>query len=216
MNRPVKKLHIGCGKNVLDGWINTDINPALPGVIALDAVLPWPQEFNRVDYIFSEHMIEHFDFVDAINILINCFKSLNPGGKIRITTPDIQHLIDIFSNRHGEEYNHIDTKLKPWFSSLYYPVDQPLGTVFNTDTLPVHYLNWYVRQDRHLFIHSKETLKSIMTLAGFIDLKEYSICDSYYPEFRNLEFIGRVIDNYGTIGKEMLQKESMTIEGIKP
>jgi predicted SAM-dependent methyltransferase len=58
------KLHIGCGKHILSGWLNADNyspDPSLP-VYCFDA----SQNFQFADgtfaYVFSEHMIEHISY----------------------------------------------------------------------------------------------------------------------------------------------------------
>ena len=57
------KLHLGCGRNLLDGWINTDFNIAkFRGSDFLDVTEKFPYDDNSVDYIFSEHMIEHISY----------------------------------------------------------------------------------------------------------------------------------------------------------
>ena len=61
----VKKLHIGCGSNILDGWLNSDYYPPLASVLHLDATKRFPFEDNTFDYVFSEHVIEHIAFSGA-------------------------------------------------------------------------------------------------------------------------------------------------------
>ena len=56
----MQKLHIGCGYEILPGYLNTDSLP-LPGV---DQVLdldqfPYPFEDNTFDEVFSAHVLEH-------------------------------------------------------------------------------------------------------------------------------------------------------------
>ena len=59
------KLHLGCGKNMLPGWINTDFPPKKENILELDATKKFPFEDNSIDYVFSEHMIEHISFEDG-------------------------------------------------------------------------------------------------------------------------------------------------------
>src|SRR5215216_3456181 len=94
---PSRKLHLGCGKHSLAGWLNTDMNecPA-SSIIKLDATKPFPFEPGSFAYVFSEHMIEHIPFKDGTSMLKECFRVLQPGGKIRIATPDFRFLVNLY------------------------------------------------------------------------------------------------------------------------
>jgi hypothetical protein len=41
----VKKLNIGCGGNIVSGWLNVDAEPQ-PGAVYLDGRNPWPYPSN--------------------------------------------------------------------------------------------------------------------------------------------------------------------------
>ena len=58
---PIKALHLGCGNNILKGWLNTDIT-TYDNISYLNAEHPFPIEDNTLDYIFSEHMFEHLTY----------------------------------------------------------------------------------------------------------------------------------------------------------
>ncbi|HXQ17189.1 MAG TPA: hypothetical protein VN814_21445, partial [Caulobacteraceae bacterium] len=66
-----RKLQIGGGWRVLDGWLNADIELA-PGVFHLDAARPFLLDDGEFGYVFSEHMIEHIDYADAASMLREC------------------------------------------------------------------------------------------------------------------------------------------------
>ena len=88
------RLHLGCGSNHLDGYINIDYSPSRHNVINLNAdvfadimCLDFPDQF--VDEIRLHHVFEHFSRVNALALLINWHKWLKIGGKLHIETPDL-------------------------------------------------------------------------------------------------------------------------------
>ncbi len=92
-----RRLHIGCDENLLDGWLNSDLHPKSPKVFHLDAIKPFPLAGNEFDFVFSEHMIEHIHYYDAINMLKEAYRVLRNNGRIRVSTPNLQFLIDLYS-----------------------------------------------------------------------------------------------------------------------
>ena len=88
---PVAKLHIGCGGNQLAGWLNTELCPRGDEVF-LDATRPFPFDDHTFALIYSEHMIEHIPYGSAAHMVRECFRVLEPGGTIRLVTPNLAFL----------------------------------------------------------------------------------------------------------------------------
>ncbi|MDE5560241.1 MAG: methyltransferase domain-containing protein [Bacteroidaceae bacterium] len=86
-----KALQIGCGTNLLAGWLNTDINP-VKGAMYLNAARKFPLCDNSLDCIFSEHQMEHLSYYDGKTMLEECFRTLKSGGTLRITMPSLEFL----------------------------------------------------------------------------------------------------------------------------
>src|SRR5262245_43358548 len=84
-----RRLHLGCGPNLLTGWANVDLRSAA-GVVELDLAHALPVADDSVELIYSEHFIEHLDRGDGERLLRECRRVLKPGGRIRISTPDLQ------------------------------------------------------------------------------------------------------------------------------
>lgn len=87
------KLNLGCGRHTLKGWINYDIENH-PDVKFLDLSHGrLPHVDKSVDYIFSEHFIEHITKEQARRLIGECFRVLKPTGVLRIVTPDLGRLV---------------------------------------------------------------------------------------------------------------------------
>ncbi len=92
----VRKLQLGTGTNILDGWFNTDISPRA-GVFFLDSTKPFPFVDATFHYIFSEHHIEHLSYAQGFFTLQECYRVLLPGGKIRIATLNLEVLLNLYT-----------------------------------------------------------------------------------------------------------------------
>lgn len=89
---PPRRVHVGCGpNNRIEGWWNVDTR-RLPGVDeVLDVTKKWP--FDDLDYIYGEHFLEHLPLEKALTFLENAGSSLKIGGKIRLSTPNLEWVI---------------------------------------------------------------------------------------------------------------------------
>ena len=58
----MKKLNLGCGKDILDGYVNAD-QLKLDGVDVVHDFdqFPWPFEDNSFDEVYSSHFLEHVE-----------------------------------------------------------------------------------------------------------------------------------------------------------
>jgi len=89
------RLHLGCGENHFEGYINIDFPPSEHSVqtmIAADlfadiTLLVFPAQ--SVDEIRLHHVFEHFSRSKALALLIQWHSWLKIGGKLHIETPDV-------------------------------------------------------------------------------------------------------------------------------
>lgn len=100
---PSIRLHVGCGWNDLDGWVNVDL-------FATNADIPWdlrqgiPLPDNSVQAVFHEHMMEHMSLSDGLLFSQECLRVLEPGGVLRIGVPDAGACIDSYSGKGNPEW----------------------------------------------------------------------------------------------------------------
>ena len=98
----VRKLHVGCGGNYLDTWLNSDLIPDNTNIVALDASKLFPLPSETFDYVYCEHLFEHLSFIQQMNFLDETYRILKPEGKIRIATPDFDFLARLAGNKKSE------------------------------------------------------------------------------------------------------------------
>lgn len=80
-------LHIGCGPQILKGWVNID-NAQYPGVDrVLDVTTGLP--FEDVSFVFAEHFIEHLSYDNAAKLFRECRRVLRDDGVLRLSTPNL-------------------------------------------------------------------------------------------------------------------------------
>jgi predicted SAM-dependent methyltransferase len=195
---PIKKLHIGCGKNVLPGWLNTDALPLLPDVLYLDASRDFSFKDEQFDYIFSEHMIEHISYHHGARMLAECRRVLKPSGKIRISTPNLSFLINLYRSDKSE----LHERYIKWSTQAFIN-----GRVPEDNAVLV--INHFVRSWGHRFIYDENTLRDAMLNAGFTNLVKCELQESGDPTLRNLE-------NEARLPPQFLRLETLTLEGTKP
>src|SRR6266513_2402566 len=81
------RLHIGCGRTHLPGWVNLDL-------AGLGADVPWdlrnrlPLSDQSSEAVFHEHLLEHLPLSGALSLLRECWRVLMPGGIVRVGVPD--------------------------------------------------------------------------------------------------------------------------------
>jgi predicted SAM-dependent methyltransferase len=198
-NHPIKKLQLGTYNNVLEGWLNLDVYPRSSKCVFLDATQPFPLKDNTFDYIFSEHMIENISYEEGLSMLKECFRILKPGGKIRITTPNLDTFIGLFSC----ENNDLQTRFMQWYMERNYPNGYEVRLSFIINQC---FYGW-----NHRFIYDPETLKKSFKQAGFIEIKLCASCESKDEHFHGIDTHGTVVGN-----EEFNSFETMVLEAKLP
>ena len=191
------KVIIGAGSDhPVKGWLGTDIMPSMR-TIYVDARKRLPFAANSVDYIFSEHMIEHVPHEDGRNLVREIHRVLKPGAKARIATPDLVKIAALgrpdLSNIERDYVRWSNRKLPPALRE---------HAAFT--------INGMFRSFGHQFLYDEQTLACFFREAGFADIERCEVGQSEDPELRNLEIHGNLI------GHEFNLVETMVLEARKP
>lgn len=191
----IRKLHIGCGENLLSGWLNSDLD-ALGTILSIDATKPFPIENNEFDYVFSEHMIEHIPYAEGLLMLTECFRILKNEGIIRISTPNLPFLIDLYQkDKSNQQIEYIK-----WSTDDFIP---EVGCYMDTFVI-----NNFMRDWGHHFIYDEKTLRLSLEKAGFVNITRCDLNQSEYAVFKNME-------NEQRLPAGFLRLETISIEGQK-
>ena len=117
------KLHLGCGTNFVDGWINIDYNlgahlAKIPlskfflrktgyewdsRIMLHDLRKKLPFGDNTVDCIYTSHTLEHLNKADGYQMLSESYRVLKPNGVMRVVVPDLRAIVA----------DYLQKKLKP-------------------------------------------------------------------------------------------------------
>jgi predicted SAM-dependent methyltransferase len=164
--RHIRRLHVGCGKIRLDGWVNADVVPGAQLIIDLRWPLPFPA--NYLERIYSEHVLEHVTYETAVRFLREARRVLKPGGVIRIAMPDLDDLIEGYC----QNWRRFD-----W-------VQWPEHSFIKTRA---QMINIAFRWWDHQHLYNREELARALGDAGFDEFQFVNFGASEYDDLRGLE-----------------------------
>jgi predicted SAM-dependent methyltransferase len=153
MQAKIKKLHLGCGRNILPDWINLDC-VALPGVDAIADLddcknTKLPFEDNSINEFLASHVIEHLHnplpFMEELH---------------RIAEPDAKAVFKVPFGSSDDAFED-PTHVRQYFLNSFQYFSQP--AYWRAD---YGYKGDWITEKTHLFVdaerHKDETLEEIM------------------------------------------------------
>lgn len=160
-----RRLHLACGKNVLQGWANIDYDDN-NGVIGWDLSRGLPiVASSTIDLIYCEHFIEHISLQEARVFLADCYRVLQSGGVLRLSTPSLEMLVSEYQAGRILEWRDVG---------------------WNPAT-PCRMLNEGFRLWGHQFVYDRDELVQLLQEVGFCNVIQVAWGESTTPLLRGLE-----------------------------
>lgn len=197
----VHKLQIGSGANYLQGWLNTDLNYNSQ-VAYLNAGEIFPLKSESFDFIFSEHLFEHLNMSQQINMLKESYRVLKKGGVMRLATPSLDFLFNLYKEPNSpDNLNYVK-----WAVSNIPKLKEVKKEVKSKDEYYCYVINNFFKDWGHQMIHNFSSLKQLTFQYGFNEIKICEVNQSEFSDLQNIERHGEVIP------QEMNIIETMVLE----
>lgn len=187
----LKKVQIGCGSNILEGWLNTDLNYN-EKIAFLDAGAKFPIKTNTFDFVYSEHLFEHLKVEQQLNMLTESYRILKKGGVMRIAMPSIDFLIDLYANHEKKEKK----EYVEWAVKNVVNLEKVDNLVDDSSKHYCYVINNFFKAWGHQVLHNFSSIESLSTQCGFTSVQECNISESDYDSLRNVEKHGTIIPNH--------------------
>lgn len=165
-------VNLGSGGRGLPGWVNIEMRRASDSTLVIDMRRPLPIPSESTDRILAEHVLEHFDFrTDALHLAKEAYRILRPNGVLRVIVPDCERYINAYTMKDADLWQQLGWNLDQLPHDIY---------------TPMHIINHQFHQEgEHFFGYDFDTLKFLLTRAGFSEITRQSYRQSIDP---HLEF----------------------------
>jgi predicted SAM-dependent methyltransferase len=142
------KLNIGNGQLNHASWTNIDCRlTSDKNSLAFDLRRRWPLPAESVQFIFTEHVFEHFSYPEDINhVLSECRRVLKPGGMLRAIVPD--------AGRYLRAYHERDERFLAQLNQNGISQMEAVNRVFRENGF-------------HKYAYDYETMKQLLDVTGF-------------------------------------------------
>jgi predicted SAM-dependent methyltransferase len=147
-------MHLGSGDRIKEGWVNIDLHPAADLTLDLRERLPFAENTFRI--IYSEHLLEHFDYPrDITRLLLECYRVLEPGGIHSLAVPDGEPVLRSYTIKREE------------------PARIKLPANLSWCRTHMDCINYFMRQNgEHRWSYDEETMRQLLESVGFVKIQK--------------------------------------------
>ena len=157
-NKTELKLHLGCGKRIINGWINIDLQNSDLDLDLSKGVLPFSDE--SVAFVVSQHFFEHLHLDSQLIPLLNeIIRVLKPKGEIWFSVPSIKKIAQGYLTDQGESLLRGRQARFPEYSLNGKPISHIVNEIF-------------FQNGEHKNLFDFELIDWMLTKTGYINVTE--------------------------------------------
>jgi len=203
------KLNLGCGPQVVEGWINVDYalgarlatTPVLgaaaralgvfkmrwdPRIHIHDLTKPLPWADGTIDVCYTSHTVEHMSRDEGRHLVSEAYRVLRPGGVLRVVVPDLRDVVDRYAAGRLPAENFVEE----------------LGVLYGAGKGGLRRALAPVVEFPHKCMYDTDAMCRLLTSRGFVAKRRAAFDSS--------------IDDIGTIEIEDRTICAVIVEGVKP
>lgn len=165
------RLEIG-GLHRRDGWVITNVNAVTRNY--LDATSEWPIEDGAVSRVYADNVIEHVPLRAGRTLLAEAYRCLQPGGVIRLVTPDVGKHVDMYLA--GEV--SVQSDVAASYRSLGLTVEHAVDLV----RIPIGSFGHHAG-----YVYDFDTLKIELEQTGFMNVVHCEINESAHDDLVGID-----------------------------
>lgn len=166
-----KRLHFGCGKRRVEGWLNVDVRGSDLDVDLARGALPF--EDAQFEVAVAQQFIEHLELESELEPLLGeLARVVRPGGELWVSCPDMERVCQSYLADGGDALLRDRKSRWPDFTLGDLPARHMVNVVFHQ-----------AGEHRNLF--DFRLLSWLLERHGFTDTKRVDEAEfrGVYPEF---------------------------------
>lgn len=143
------RLEIGAGISKKDGMLTSDLSLKSDYPFDFRVGLPFPDD--SIDFIYAEHVLEHFQYKEMLLLLRECKRVMKPCAELKVSVPNARIYLDAYVSLDKFDQKSFCT----------------LDTGLNFDSR-INYVNYIFYMDgHHRYMFDEKNILSVLGFVGF-------------------------------------------------
>lgn len=159
------RINLGSGHWKLEGWINVDLDAGSRPDVLANLARPLPFADGVAWLMHTEDFIDQLELEQAEKFLAECHRVLQPGGILRVLTPDLEKMTVLY-------LEDPDELIRMWRENVGLPLRLNAAC---------EVMNMGMRFAGHRFMYDPDTLIALADRCGF-DARQRRYNQSDEPE----------------------------------